>query len=322
MSTNKYVSLDREILETLLQEVTSLRQQVAELEQVVMAAASEIDKEKALLNRIAKIRQTFNRESILQTTVKEVRQLFKADRVAIFCFESDSCHQGKFVAEDVLPEWNSVLNKSFYAHDNEDVNEGNLGNVKAIEDIYTAERSNYNLLMLTRFQVRGELVAPLYKGDRLWGMICVHQCRDKRQWQAQEIEWVTQIAAQVGVTLQQAELLAEQQQRSAELETKLAEKLQKQAEELATEEERERILDQLIAKIRDNLDIDAIIQSTTEEARQLLKCDRVAVHRFNRGTETEITALFPLFPFLAHPKQSFSVDDVYKLLEETQLRSY
>jgi GAF domain-containing protein/DNA-binding response OmpR family regulator/HPt (histidine-containing phosphotransfer) domain-containing protein len=322
MSTNKYVILDKEILETLLQELTSLRQQVGELEQVVMATAGEIGKEKALLHQIAKIGQPLNQESILQTTVKEVRQLFNADRVAIFCFASDSCHQGKFVAEDVLPKWNSVLTQTFQELDNQDDSEYQLGNVKAIEDIYQAERSNYNLLMLTRFQVRAELVAPLYMGDRLWGLLCVHQCRDKRQWQGEEIEWVTQIAAQVGVTLQQAELLAEEQQRSAELEKKLAEQLQKQAEELATEEQQERILEQLIAKIQANLDIDEIIETTTEEARELLKCDRVAVHRFNRETETEITALFPLFPFLAHPKQSVAVDDVYKLLEEMQLRSY
>lgn len=321
-NNNKYVSLDREIVETLLQEVTSLRQQVAELEQTVMAAPAEIEKEKPLLHRIAKIWQTFNWESIIQTTVKEVSQIFRADRVAILCFEAGSCHQGKFVAENVLPKWNSVLNEQVQVLYNGDDSEGELTNVRAIEDIYKAQRSDYNLLMLTRFQVRSELVAPVYTGDRLWGLLCLHQCGEQRQWQEEEIEWVSQIAAQVGTALQQAELWAQAQQRAGQLEIKLAEELQKQAAELATEEQRERVLDHLIAKIRANLDIDTIIQTTTEEARQLLQCDRVVVHCFNQKQEGEIAALFNLFDFLAYPKQSFAVDDVYQLLEQIKLRSY
>jgi GAF domain-containing protein/DNA-binding response OmpR family regulator len=322
MEKTKYVKLEIKTVETLLQEMTRLRQRVAELEQVVIPIPTQISQEKALLTAISKIGQSFNRESIVQTTVKEVRQLFKADRVAILCCETDSCHGGKFVAEDVLPEWPSVLNEAVESLWNGDAKDWELGNVRATDDIYQAQRCDYNLLMLTRFQVRSELVAPIYTGDRLWGLLCVHQCADKRQWEAQEIEWVSQIAAPVGVALQQAELLVQAQQRAAKLETKLAEQLQKQAEELATEEQRERILDELIAKIRANLDIDAIIQTTTEEARQLFKCDRVTVHRFNEESEGEFSALFPLFSFLAHPKQSFAVDDVYQLLEQIQLRSY
>ena len=317
-----YVELDIKTVETLMQEMTILRQKVAELEQVVIPIPTQISQEKALLTALGKIGKSFNRESIIQTTVKEVRQLFKADRVAILYFETDSCYLGKFVAEDVLPEWHSVLNEAVEVLSNGDAREGKLENVRATEDVYQAERSDYNLLMLTRFQVRSELVAPIYTGDRLWGLLCLHQCGDKRQWQAQEIEWVTQIAAPVGVALQQAELLLQAQQRSAQLETKLAEQLQKQAEALATEEQQEAVLEQLIAKIRANLDIEAIIAHTTEEARQLLKCDRVVLHCFNSEREGEISALFTLLDFLAHPQQSFAVDDIYQLLEQIQLRSY
>ena len=314
MENKNYVNLDRTTVETLLQELTSLRQRVAELEQVVTPIPNQLSQEKALLTAISKIGQSFNRESILQTTVKEVRQMFKADRVTILYFETEACARGKFVAEDVLPQWPSVLNEAVESLCN--------GDVRATDDLYQAERFDYNLLMLTRFQVRSELAAPIYTGDRLWGLLCVHQCADKRQWERQEIEWSGQIAARVGVALKQAELLVEAEQRSAQLETKLVEQLQKQAEELAREEERERVLDELIAKIRANLDIDAIIQTTSEEARQVFKCDRVTVHRFDRESEGEFSALFPLFPFLSHPKHSFAVDDVYKLLEQIQLRSY
>ena len=65
--------------------------------------------------------------------------------------------------------------------------------------------------------MKANLVAPLLRGETLWGLLCIHQCSAPRRWQDKEIEFVTHIASQLGVGLQQAELLAQAQQQSAEL---------------------------------------------------------------------------------------------------------
>ena len=319
--SKKYVNLDSETVEILLQELGSLRQRVSELEQGA-GENIKISREKALIDAIALIRQSLERESILNTTTKETRQLFNADRVAIFRFETDSGEQGKFIAENVLPEWASVLHDPIEISLSND-SDRQLGKVWVTNDIYKADRTDYNLLTLSRFQVRSELVAPIYNGDLLWGLVCVHQCGDKRQWQEWEIEWITQIALHVGVALQQVKLLAQAQQRSAKIETTLTTQLQKQAEELALEKKREEVLDQLIGKIRAWVDIERIIETTTAEIKELLKCDRVKIHRFTKEKEAEEKfALFPVFPFLAHPQHSFTVNDVSKAIEQMQVRSY
>jgi hypothetical protein len=56
------------------------------------------------------IRQSLDTQKIFQTTTREIRQLLKADRVAIFQFEAGSnYHCGEFVAEDVIAEFFSAM---------------------------------------------------------------------------------------------------------------------------------------------------------------------------------------------------------------------
>ncbi|HIK15476.1 MAG TPA: PAS domain S-box protein [Leptolyngbyaceae cyanobacterium M33_DOE_097] len=50
-------------------------------------------------------------------------------------------------------------------------------------------------------------------------MLCIHQCAAPRAWQGTEIEFVSQIATQLGVALQQAELLERSRQQALELAT-------------------------------------------------------------------------------------------------------
>ena len=91
------------------------------------------------------------------------------------------------------------------------------GHICAVADVYAANLQPCYLQTLSRFEIRANLVAPLLKGERLWGLLCIHQCSAPRQWQPKEIEFVAHIAVQLGVALQQAELLAQAQHQSAEL---------------------------------------------------------------------------------------------------------
>ncbi len=58
-----------------------------------------------------------------------------------------------------------------------------------------------------QFQVRANLIVPLLQGEKLWGLLCIHQCSAPRRWQQIEIEFVSQIANQLGVAFKHAELL-------------------------------------------------------------------------------------------------------------------
>jgi GAF domain-containing protein/DNA-binding NarL/FixJ family response regulator len=209
------------LLDQAEQRSTLLQMQLEdELRRRAQELAAEAERERAIGQVIEKIRQTLDIETIFQTTATEVRQLLGADRVAMFQFEPETAYQqGTIVAEAVLPGFQAarlaqIEDRCFGERH---VETYQRGRVWAVTDIYAANLQHCYLEILGQFQVRANLVAPLLKGERLWGLLCIHQCDGPRQWQDKEIEFVTHIAVQLGVALQQAELLAQAQHQSAEL---------------------------------------------------------------------------------------------------------
>ncbi|MGB3240672.1 MAG: GAF domain-containing protein [Geitlerinemataceae cyanobacterium] len=258
--------------EALREELKTVRSRVAQLEEQIGSQPTQIAQQKALLAVVTKIRESLDLESIFQSTVTEVRQLLGADRVAIYRFEPGSDYlSGEIVAEAVLTPFTSALavpieDRCFgekYA------TEYRLGHMAAISDIYAANLDPCYLNTLSQFQVIANLVVSLLQGDRLWGLLCIHQCSSPRQWQDNEIEFVSQIAMHLGVALQQAELVAQLRNQSDRLTQAVAQAVG-----------REKAVAAIIDKIRRSLDLNTIFTTTTQEVRQLLETDRVAIYRF------------------------------------------
>lgn len=210
--------------ETLQQEVVMLRQQQAELLKTADRRSAELareaERERALAQVIDKIRQTLDLATIFQTTATEVRQLLNADRVAVLHFIPGSGYsESEFVSEDVLPQFTSAFAARVEDHCFGKNHETyyQKGMIWAVEDVYAVGLLDCHLRTLERFEVRANMVAPLIKGDELWGLLCIHQCAHPRIWHDSEIEFVTKIAVHLGVALQQAGLLAQAQRQSAEL---------------------------------------------------------------------------------------------------------
>ncbi|HEY9627407.1 MAG TPA: GAF domain-containing protein [Coleofasciculaceae cyanobacterium] len=216
----------------------------------VVQLERKIEQQKALFRVIAKIRETLNLETILKTTAIEVRQLLNADRVGMFRFYPDSgWNDGEFISEDVLPQYNSALAARIQDHCFGDryAIYYHQGRVQAIADIHAGELNPCHVDVLNSFQIRANLVVPLLQGNLLWGLLCVHQCAAPRQWQVDEVEFVQQIALQIGVALQQVELLEQSQRRAVELAAAL-ETLQKSQSQLI-QTEKMSSLGQLVAGV-------------------------------------------------------------------------
>jgi PAS domain S-box-containing protein len=244
--------------------------------------APESERERSLGQVIDKIRRTLDLETIFQTTVTEVRQLLQADRVAVYRFDTDSNYSGgEIVSEDVDARFNSALAAKVEDHcfaENQ-VNYYQKGRIWALENIHHSHLPECYSALLERFQVQANLVVPLLQGEHLWGLLCIHQCASPRQWQASEIAFIRKIAANLGIAIQQAELLATMRQRSEDLQVALSQ-VESQKEHLTQVAAREKAIARVIERIRQTLDLETIFQATTEEVRQLLQCDRVVVYRF------------------------------------------
>jgi signal transduction histidine kinase len=81
--------------------------------------------------------------------------------------------------------------------------------MQCLSDIYEAGLQDCHLSLLRQFQVRANMIVPLQRKDKLWGLLCIHHCRAPRIWLNWEVEFVQKIASQLGVALQQAQLLQE-----------------------------------------------------------------------------------------------------------------
>ncbi len=228
----------------------------------------QLEQQKALARVIQRIRKSLDLDTIFQTTVKEVRNLLDCDRAAVFRFYPQNNWEGEFLSESVASGWDSVVEAKVQDHcfGEQFAAQYFQGRCQAVADIYSAGLSKCHSEILAKFQVRANLVVPLLRENELWGLLCVHQCSDAREWKKSEIEFVKLIAEHLTVAIQQAEHLN---------------KVKSQGTKLVQGAQRDEVIAQIIEKIRLSLDIDSIFKTTTQDIKELLQADRVAIFKFN-----------------------------------------
>jgi methyl-accepting chemotaxis protein len=154
-----------------------------------------------------RIRQFLKQQDILQTTVEEMRNLLATERVVVYHF--NDVGSGNIVSESVAAGWLKMIDKQ--------VNDPCLsehyiqhyknGRVRAIDNIYQAGLTNCHVEALEKFAVKASLVAPIFQEKQLIGLLVAHECKKPRAWQEWEINFLAQLAIQVGFALDQATLL-------------------------------------------------------------------------------------------------------------------
>ncbi len=202
-------------------------------------------REQAIARSIDRIRQSLDIDTIFTTTTSELRQTLKCDRVAIYRFNPD--WSGEFVAESTASGWISVMQKQSDDLDwsnniledssctvktmqssGEPVrdtylqtNQGGMYDLgisfRTVEDIYTAGFSPCYVQLLEQFQARAYILFPIFCGSQLWGLLASYQNSAPRTWREPEINIARQISTQLGVALQQAQLLEATQQQAVQL---------------------------------------------------------------------------------------------------------
>jgi PAS domain S-box-containing protein len=173
---------------------------------------NQLEQQRLVLDMTVRIRRSLDLPEILQTTVDEVRQFLQIERVIVYKFATD--WSGTVIVESVGAGWGEILtNEQVYAPCSESsVRDFQQGLVIANADIYNGEIDDLHLQLLESVQVMANLVVPIFKGDELWGLLIAHHCSAPRQWQVSEIDLVKQLASQVSIAIQQADLFTQAQQ--------------------------------------------------------------------------------------------------------------
>ncbi len=157
-----------------------------------------------------RIRQSLNLQEILDTTVEEVRQFLKADRVVLYQFDSD--WNGTVAVEAVGANWTSALDVKIedncFQHGYKQRYED--GRTRTIDHVMQADLAQCHKEMLARFEVQANLVVPILGANGLWGLMIAHQCSAPRHWRSFEVDFLVQLANQVGIALEQSRLLTQE----------------------------------------------------------------------------------------------------------------
>jgi light-regulated signal transduction histidine kinase (bacteriophytochrome) len=159
-----------------------------------------------LASVLQKVRSTLDLEHILKTIVEEVRAFLQTDRVVVFQVFSDGT--SKATAESVGEPWRSIFEEVFPSESfPPSCYEGYLkGRIVLMHD-----RDQYPMIACMNkiyedFQIRAKLAVPIIVEDRLWGLVLAHHCSEPRHWEEWEVSFMRQLARQLEIPLEQAEL--------------------------------------------------------------------------------------------------------------------
>ena len=212
------------------------------------------------------LRQYSHQEEILEATVEEARRVLNCDRVVVYSLNRD--YYGEVIAESVAPGWTRALGMTIEdpCFEVRYMEKYRNGRVKALDNLDEAGMTPCYLDQLKRLEVKANLVTPILREDKIFGLLVAHQCSAPHHWQHEEIEFLSQLAIQVGLGIERASFIAERKQ------------LHQQAEQ---EVQWTQYFTKAVQHIRQSLKQEDVLDVAVEEVRRVLNCDRVVVYSLN-----------------------------------------
>lgn len=254
---------------------THLEEQIKERTAELHRSTAIANQQRALTNILSKLQKALDLDTIFQTTTQEAQRLLDVDHVAVYQFDED--WGGSFIHDfrAVKPKWEQIVYSTREVWNDSHLQETKGGryrhhHVSVVNDVSQAGFSPCHLETYNYYQIKAFLIAPVFVGSRLWGLIGAYQHSNPYEWQPLEVDFITQLATHLGVAVQQAGA---------------TEKVQNQAQQLAIIAEQQHTLTNVISKIRESLDLETIFATTTREVRRLLQVERVVVFQFLPGAK-------------------------------------
>ncbi len=165
-------------------------------------------KQAQLLSDITlKLRQSLDQTEILNIALPEIRQVFGFDRASILMLNAEG--EGKIIAESIGSAELSIMNRSFSTAQLAEIRGQGFEQGNAIE-ISDLDRSNLSadlIASLIQMKMRSFVSTPISIGSKLFGLVTGSMSQTTRLWQQSETDMMLQLAAQIGMALNQAQLV-------------------------------------------------------------------------------------------------------------------
>jgi methyl-accepting chemotaxis protein PixJ len=184
------------------------------------------------------LRQSLDETEILNLALPQIRRVFGFDRTSVLVMSEAG--EGTIIAESVGAPELSIKQLSFSPEHLAEIRSLGFdrGNVTTIEDLHQCTLSASLTQVLLDIHIRSLVSTPILIGNKLFGLITGSMSQTIRQWEQSETDMLLQLAAQVGVALNQAQLVRQlensnrQQAEYATIQQAQKESLQKNAWEL------------------------------------------------------------------------------------------
>ncbi|MFB2919376.1 MULTISPECIES: PAS domain S-box protein [Aerosakkonema] len=213
---------------------------ITEEKQAEAEKLRQVQHQQLIASLTLKIRESLQIEEILHTTVTEVKNTLNADRVLFFRLLPEG--GGKIVSEAAVANFPSLL--GLVVEDRclpaQYLDKYYQGQIRSCSDIDNVGCTPCYLEFMQQHQIRSNLIVPiLVTGEspngnsklensptvplsssppqKLWGLLCVQQCNEMREWTPLEIALLQQLAERLSIALYQAQLLEKQTDYAQEL---------------------------------------------------------------------------------------------------------
>jgi PAS domain S-box-containing protein len=192
----------------------------------------ELRRKQLLGEIIQSVRDSLDITEILVNVTQKTLEILHCDRVIVFQLFPDG--KSKIVEESVSDQFASL--KNLHLEDevwNQEVLDCYWQGIpRIVPDVMNDRWTDCLVEYSTQGQIQSKIVAPILqevrnqedhrwvssdKKDRLWGVLVVHSCGEKRVWQDEEAEIVQQIADKLAIAIQQADLFKRLQQKQEKL---------------------------------------------------------------------------------------------------------
>lgn len=174
--------------------------------QFLAEQVAEVNRAETMRNIVVSLSQAISLEAVLLSAAYNIQQVIEADRVLIYQWQPDG--SGKIVQQITHAPWPSLPAETTLPFLRAMGLEADIqGQPCVVDDASASEIPAQIQQQAQALNIQASLVVPIFSENQPWGLVVLHQCAAPRTWQPLEVELFSQIATQVGLSVERAALI-------------------------------------------------------------------------------------------------------------------
>ncbi len=168
--------------------------------------------------------------------------------------------------------------------------------VRVIEDTSKLKLPPKIAAHYARYQVKASLGVPILLGDEFYGALVVNQCQQARHWQPWEIDWLTSLATQVAIAIQQAQLYQQITDLATHLESQVEERTQELSSRMTELQELNQLKDVFLQAVSHDLrtsllGMSMVLKSLHHSSGDVVTLSRPLLERIMTSNERQLNLI-------------------------------